>query len=152
MLKILCPVDGEIVIANKIKDETFSKQMMGTTVGIKPAKNVFVAPVAGQMVICEGHAFAIQADNGVQVLVHIGLDTVKIAPADKEKIFKYSTKVGDQVKAEQKIVTVDFDKIKKLGYDLTTPVVVLGESTNGKKVIFKNIGEAKAGSLLYEVE
>ena len=152
MLKILCPVNGEIVIANKIKDETFSKQMMGTTVGIVPQDNTFVAPISGQMVICEGHAFAIQADNGVQVLVHIGLDTVKIAPKDKAKIFKYATKVGAQVKAGQKIVTVDFKQIKKLGYELTTPVVVLGESTNGKKVIFKNIGEAKAGSLLYEVE
>ena len=152
MLKILCPVNGEIVIANKIKDETFSKQMMGTTVGLVPQDNTFVAPISGQMVICEGHAFAIQADNGVQVLVHIGLDTVKIAPKDKAKIFKYATKVGAQVKAGQKIVTVDFKQIKKLGYELTTPVVVLGESTNGKKVIFKNIGEAKAGSLLYEVE
>ena len=152
MLEILCPVDGEIVIANKIKDETFSKQMMGTTVGLIPANSTFIAPVSGQMVICEGHAFAIQAENGTQVLVHIGLDTVKISPKEKAKSFKYTTKVGEQVKEGQKIVTVDFSKIKKLGYELTTPVGVLGESTNGKKVIFKNIGKAKAGSVLYEIE
>ena len=151
MLKIICPVKGNVVIANKIKDETFSKQMMGTTVGIITQDNVFIAPVSGQMVICEGHAFAIQAESGVQVLVHIGLDTVKISPKEKAKIFKYTTKVGQSVTQGEKIVTVDFNKIKRLGYDLTTPVVVLGESTNGKKVIFKDIGEVKAGATLYEV-
>ena len=152
MLKIVCPVKGEIVIANKIADETFAKQMMGTTIGIIPADGKFVAPISGQLVICEGHAFAIQADDGVQVLVHIGLDTVKIEPKDKAKIFKYAVKVGDRVEQGDAVVTVDLAGIKKLGYSITTPIVVLGESTNGKNVVFKNIGPAKSGDILYTVE
>ena len=152
MLKIVCPVDGEVIISNKIKDATFSKQMMGTTVGIIPNNETFVAPISGQVVICGGHAFAIQADNGVQVLVHIGIDTVKIDPSEKEKIFKTSIKVGKSVKQGEEIVKVDLEEIKKLGYDITTPVVVLDESVSGKTVSFENIGPAKAGDVIFNVD
>ena len=152
MLKILCPITGEVIMSNKIKDETFSKQMMGTTLGIIPSSESFVAPIAGQVVICGGHAFAIQADNGVQVLVHIGIDTVKIDPKEKEKIFKTSIKVGKNVKQGEEIVKVDLKAIAKLGYDTTTPVVVLEESTGGKNVSFESIGPAKAGEALFSVE
>ena len=139
-------------MSSKIKDETFSKQMMGTTIGIIPKGDTFVAPTDGQMIICEGHAFAIQAPNGVQTLVHIGLDTVKIDAKKKAKIFKYSKAVGDSVKVGQEIVKVDFKAIKKLGFDITTPVVVISESVNGKTVSFKNIGPVEAKDILFTVE
>lgn len=151
-LKVLCPVSGEVVFGKKIPDETFSKNMMGETVGINPADSKFIAPIDGKIVLCEGHAFAIEAKDGTQILVHMGIDTVKIASSDKAKIFKYAKKVGSTVKAGELVVTTDFAAIKKLGYSPITPVVVLGETLKNRSVDIAAIGKTKAGEDLLIIE
>ncbi len=114
MFKILCPVTGKIIPNSKIKDETFSQNMMGETIGIYPTSGEFIAPFDGKLILCEGHAFSLEANDGTQILVHIGIDTVKIDSKQKEKIFKYKVKVGQKLKAKDPIATVDLDAIKIL--------------------------------------
>lgn len=151
MLKVCCPVTGKVVSNNKIPDATFSQNMMGETIGVIPSSSKFVSPINGKVALCEGHAFAIESKDGIQVLVHIGIDTVKISPADKAKIFKFRVKVGSMVKANEPVAEVDFNKIKALGYDITTPVVVLAETLNGKSVSIQAFGPTEAGEDLFEI-
>lgn len=151
MLKILCPVNGKVVINSKISDPTFSQNMMGETVGIIPSDGTFVSPIDGKIILCEGHAFAIEAPDGTQVLIHIGIDTVKIDQDKKAQIFKFAKKLNDQVKAGDKIVDVDLSAISQLGYDLTTPVVILAETIKGRTVSIEAFGSTNAQEVLFSI-
>lgn len=151
-LKVVCPVSGEVVFGKKIPDETFSKNMMGETVGIIPSDKKVVSPIDGKIVLCEGHAFAVEAKDGMQILVHMGIDTVKIANDKKAKIFKYAKKIKSMVKAGELVVTTDFAAIKKLGYSTVTPVVVLGETLKKGSVEITALGKTKAGDELLVIE
>ncbi|MCQ2755143.1 MAG: PTS glucose transporter subunit IIA [bacterium] len=137
MLKILCPVKGEVIISKKIPDETFSKNMMGITLGVIPADKTFVSPITGKLAIAGGHSYCVESPDGVQVFVHIGIDTVKISDEDKARIFKYKVEVGDDVKAGQPILEASLAGIKKCGYSTTTPVFVIRDSVENKDVTYE---------------
>ena len=151
-LEILNPIRGTLVVNTKIKDETFSKNMMGECFGVIPNNSVVCAPIGGKITLISGHAFCIQNDQGIQVLVHMGIDTVQIADAQKSKIFSYTHKVGDVVNAKEPIVNVNWEEIKKLGYDITTPVVVLRESIPGMSFSMDVIGPCDVGETVATIE
>ena len=151
-LEILSPVNGTLVLNTKIKDETFSKNMMGECFGVIPSDNLVCAPISGKITLISGHAFSIQNDQGVQVLVHMGIDTVEIPDEQKSKIFGYMHKVGDVVNAKEPILNVNWEEIKKLGYDITTPVVVLKESIPGMSFLMDTIGPCNVGDVVGTIE
>ena len=151
-LEVLSPVNGTLVLNTKIKDETFSKNMMGECFGIVPSDNMVCAPISGKLTLISGHAFCIQNDQGIQVLVHMGIDTVQIPDEQKAKIYAYTHKVDDVVNAKDPIVNVNWDEIKKLGYDITTPVVILKESISGKLLSMDTIGPCNAGDVAATIE
>lgn len=146
---ICAPVDGEVIPSKKIKDETFSKDMMGKGFGIIPANGNFVAPISGKVTLVNNHAFGIKADSGIEVLVHIGIDTVSLKDAN---VFVYSTKVGKKVCVGDKIVTANLDAIKAAKLDTVTPVVALSESLNGKTVTLSKEGTVKAGEPVLTIQ
>lgn len=151
MLKVLCPVDGEVIINKKIPDGTFSQNLMGPTLGIIPNSKNFYAPISGEVEIMSGHAYGIKASNGVQILVHIGIDTVKIDDKTKAKIFQHKVNQGDKVNAGQLMVIADLNGIKKCGYSIITPVCVIGDSVENKNVTYESIGPTKKEEILFKV-
>lgn len=152
MLKVLCPVEGEVVINKKIPDATFSQNLMGPTLGVVPSSKNFYAPISGEVVIMSGHAYGIKAPNDVQVLVHIGIDTVKIPEKTKAKIFKHKIKQGQKVKAGQLMVIADLNGIKKCGYNIITPVCVIADSVENKDVTYQTIGPSSPDDVMFHVK
>ncbi|MDO4267701.1 MAG: glucose PTS transporter subunit IIA [Eubacteriales bacterium] len=121
-LTVYAPVEGEIVARDQIPDETFASGILGDGVGIEPKVGVVVAPFDGTIasVIDSKHAIGMTAANGAELLIHVGVDTVKMN-GDGFELF---VGMGDTVKAGQKLLTFDIDKIKKAGYPATVAVLV----------------------------
>lgn len=128
---IYSPVEGELQSIKQVPDSTFSDEIIGKGVAIIPSKGTVFAPFDGQvtMVFRTKHALAFTSKSGVEVLVHIGIDTVEL----DGKGFKLLKNKGDNVKQGEPVLEFDQDSIKKQGYQLITPVVV----TNYQK--FKNV-------------
>ena len=124
--KIVAPVSGKLMKLSDVKDEVFASGMMGIGVAIDPVENIFVAPADGKITLIAEtkHAFGMQLDNGLEILIHIGLDTVQL----DGKYFETSIKTGDKVKKGETLITFDKDKIIREGFSLETPVIVTNHS------------------------
>ncbi len=146
-MEVLAPVSGQAVPLGEVPDEVFAEGMAGEGGAIVPgASGEAVAPVSGALVkLFEGgHAFGIETDEGVELIVHVGLDTIEMRGAGFEKL----AAEGDRVEAGQPIVRFDLDEIKDAGYDPVTPVVV----TNAEDHPVSNLrtGEVSAGEPLFD--
>ncbi len=119
---IYAPVEGELVDLTTIKDEVFSSLAMGNGVAIRPVKGKVKAPFDGIITTFfpTGHAIGMEADNGAEVLIHVGMDTVSL---DGEG-FVPQVKEGDRVKKGQLLLKFDMDVIKAHGLETITPVVL----------------------------
>lgn len=117
------PVAGHVISLDETGDPVFASRALGEGVGIQPADSTVVAPVSGvlQIVAETGHAFGIKTDDGVEVLVHVGIDTVKM----NGEGFDVKVKANEHVNAGDNLVVVDFDKVKEAGYSTTTLMTVL---------------------------
>lgn len=115
-------VEGKLVPLAEINDQAFSTGALGKGLGIIPSDNQIVAPVSGEVsaVFPTKHAIGIKTEQGVEVLIHIGIDTVEL----DGKHFDTIVTQGDQVKQGQLLSTVDFDGIQNDGYDPTVIVVI----------------------------
>ena len=121
-IEIASPVNGEIVPISQVPDETFSQEMVGKGVAIIPSDGKFYAPADGEIVAFfpTGHAFCLNSAEGAEILVHIGIDTVKL----KGQFFTIHAAQGTSVKKGDLIVEVDIEGVKNAGYNIITPVVV----------------------------
>lgn len=119
---VLAPVTGHSVSLDDVHDKVFASRALGEGVGIIPSNGEVVAPVSGLLVSVpnSGHAFGIKTDDGVEVLVHVGLDTVNLDGQG----FDVKVQQGQRVSAGDPLAMVDLDVIRKAGYDTTTLVVV----------------------------
>lgn len=119
---ISSPLAGKVISLTEVPDETFSQKMMGDGVAIIPSEGKLYSPVNGKilMVFDTLHAIAIESEDGSEILIHVGLDTVQLGG----KHFKSNIKQGDIVKKGQLLLEFDNDKIKKLGYNTITPVII----------------------------
>lgn len=113
---------GKLVKLSEINDKAFSSGALGSGVGIIADNNLVVAPVDGEVacVFPTKHAFGLKTESGVELLIHIGIDTVEL----EGKHFTTMVNQGDKVKLGQPLVQVDFDKIKEEGFDPTIIMVV----------------------------
>ena len=123
--EIVAPLAGTVMPLNEVEDPVFSTGVVGQGAGISPADGktiVVTAPAAGTLAVApaSGHAYGITLDNGVEVLIHVGLDTVNL----EGKGFDVKVKQGDRVTAGQELVRVDRKTIEDAGYSLTTPVLI----------------------------
>ncbi len=116
------PVSGTIVPLAEVKDKVFASGALGNGVGIVPDNGRFYAPFAGTVVTAfpTGHAFGIKSADGVEVLIHIGIDTVQL----EGKGFTPAVTQGQSVEAGDLLATVDLEAVKAAGYDTTTVMVV----------------------------
>lgn len=131
---VYSPIEGMCVDISNVKDEVFSKMMMGDGIGVIPKDNVVYSPCDGEltMVFPTKHAFGITMNDGVEVLVHIGMDTVNLNGVG----FKSFKNKGDKVKHGDKIIEFDENYLSREDLDMTTMVIIT--NTNNHK--FDKIG------------
>ncbi|MFW5410978.1 beta-glucoside-specific PTS transporter subunit IIABC [Pectobacterium brasiliense] len=120
---IMSPLSGKLVALSDINDDVFSQGLLGQGVAIIPDKGEVVAPVSGEIItfLESKHAVGIRTDNGLELLIHVGLDTVNL----NGKHFTGHIKPGDRVSAGDRLISFDLHEITRLGYDPITPVVII---------------------------
>ena len=138
---IVSPTNGELLEITKVPDEVFSTKMMGDGFAIEPTGNVVVSPVSGEItsLFATKHAIGITSEHGLEILIHVGMDTVSL----KGEGFTAYVNQGDKVKIGDKLLTVDFDSIKEKVPSIITPVVFTNLTEENKLEI--NYGELKEG-------
>ncbi len=121
-VEIASPVNGEIVPISQVPDDTFAQEMVGKGVAIIPSDGKFYAPCDGELIALfpTGHAYCINSADGAEILVHIGIDTVKL----QGQYYNICATQGAKVKKGDLIVEVDLEGVKSAGYNVITPVVV----------------------------
>lgn len=130
------PVNGECVPLSEVSDPTFGEGILGKGAAIIPSDGRIVAPVDGTVstIFPTGHAVSITGDDGVELLVHIGLDTVKL---NGEHFTKHVSD-GDHVKKGDLLIEADIAKLKEAGFDVITPIIVC--NTDDYSEVIPNAG------------
>ena len=142
--EIKSPMNGTVIPLSEVPDAVFSSEMLGKGFGVEPSEGKAYAPVDGEVttVFDTKHAIGLMSKHGVELLIHIGMDTVKL----NGKGFDVKVKTGDQVKAGDLLAEFDMDLIKSEGYPVTTAVVV----TNTDDC--EEIGEVRTGAATKDTE
>ena len=119
---IAAPVNGTAIPMSQVSDPTFSQEILGKGTAVIPSDGRVVAPADGlvTMVFDTKHAIGLATESGLELLIHIGVDTVELGG----KFYTAHVKDGDVVKKGQTLITFDMDAIKAAGYDVTTPLIV----------------------------
>ncbi len=119
---IYAPISGQVVPVTEVSDPTFGEEMVGKGVAIRPTEGKVYAPVNGNItaVFPTLHAIAMVSEDGTEILMHIGLDTVKL----KGEFFKAHVDSGADVKKGDLLLEFDIKAISEAGYDTISPVVV----------------------------
>ncbi|MDM8099105.1 beta-glucoside-specific PTS transporter subunit IIABC [Oceanobacillus oncorhynchi] len=121
-IKIGSPAEGRAFSLKEVNDQTFSNELLGKGIAIVPDQGEIVAPFDGRIDVFfeTGHAIGLKSESGVELLIHVGLDTVNL----EGKYFNPKKKAGETVKKGETLLEFDIDKIKDAGYDITTPIIV----------------------------
>lgn len=119
---IKSPLRGEILKLNDVKDEAFASEIMGKGIAINPEEGRVISPINGtvEMIFRTKHAIGLKSEYGTEILIHIGMDTVKL----NGKHFTVHVKEKDKIKIGDILVEFDIESIKKEGYELITPVII----------------------------
>lgn len=139
-LSILAPIQGEAISVNEVSDPTFAQELLGKGIAIKPSKGRVVSPVDGEiaMVFNTNHAVSLISNDGVEILIHVGIDTVNLGGQH----YTAHVKAGDKVNKGDLLLEFDVEQIANAGYDTVTPVVICNTDTYSN-VEVKNLGQIK---------
>jgi glucose-specific phosphotransferase system IIA component len=147
-VKLLAPMDGHLIDIEEVPDQVFSQKFVGDGIAIEPTSSTVVAPVSGKIsrLFPTRHAFSIMTSQGLEVMVHIGLDTVELQGEGFESL----KNEGDEVTAGMPIIRVDKAYLKSQGKAIVTPVVVSSE----KKISLTkhSTGTVREGETIIEVK
>ena len=141
---IYSPLIGRVVPLSDVNDPVFAEEMMGKGAAVIPTKGKVFSPCDGEIltVFRTLHAITMKADNGAEIIIHVGLETVGL----DGKYFEAHVEDGAKIKKGELLLTFDLDEIKSAGYDVITPVVVTNsadyeqvEKTNKKEVSNKDL-------------
>ncbi|UPT77386.1 PTS glucose transporter subunit IIA [Sulfurovum sp. XGS-02] len=145
--EIKSPVDGQVVALESVDDDVFSQKLVGDGVAIIPMSDVFSAPIEGKItkIFSTNHAYSIKSTKDLEVMVHIGLETVAL----EGKGFERLANEGDEVNAGDPIIRADLSYIRKHAKDIITPVIISEESD--VKSIDKRLNIVKSQDIIMEV-
>lgn len=140
--EIKSPLSGRIIPIENVPDEVFAQKMVGDGIGIEANEGIVVSPADGEIlqVFPTKHAVALRTPEGVEILIHIGLDTVNM----KGEGFEAFVKQGDQVKAGQELVRFDINLVREKAKSIITPVIITNYKDMGS--IEKLSGMVSKGS------
>jgi multiphosphoryl transfer protein len=146
--KILAPCGGWCAPLDEVPDEVFAGRMLGDGLAIDPTDGILIAPCDGEILTLPDsrHAVSIRTEAGIELLVHIGIDTVKLAGRG----FEARVRAGSRVKAGDEIIRFDLDAVARAARSLMTPIVVTSEGAVLKSR--RAPGSVRAGEVLFEVE
>ena len=121
-LLILSPLTGKVMPLEDVPDPVFSQKIIGDGVAVFPSEGRIVSPVDGQVVSVAdtGHAYGLKTEDGLEILIHVGLETVSL----KGECFNVYVKPGDQVKAGDKLAEVDLGFLAEKNISPVTPVLI----------------------------
>lgn len=119
---VMSPLTGEVIPLSEVKDEAFSSEAMGKGCAIIPTEGTVCAPFDGTIVglLDSHHAVGMESENGIEILIHVGMDTVKL----NGKHFVSHVEQGQKVKKGQLLLEFDIPAIQKAGYEVVTPVII----------------------------
>jgi glucose-specific phosphotransferase system IIA component len=140
--RCMAPIDGRVVELSEVPNPVFAEGLAGEGIAIETTGDIVVSPVDGKltMIFTTNHAFAVTQDNGISILVHIGIDTIALEGEGFERMVEE----GQSVKMGEPILKVDREKIQSKGYSLITPVLITN-SENVKEIIGNIGGEVSSG-------
>lgn len=146
---LLSPIRGEIKDLSTVPDEMFSQKMMGEGIVIDPSEGRVYSPCDGIIatIFRTNHAVAIAADNGAEILIHVGIDTVKM----NGEGFKGLVKNGDRVKTGQALIEFDLELIKAKAKSHLTPIVVTNVADLKEVSVLKNSGKSEIGISIIKI-
>lgn len=132
---ILAPADAEMISIEEVKDDVFSRKLLGDGVAFILKNGMIASPANGKLTIVfhTGHAFGITTNEGVEILVHIGINTVEC----KQKGFRILAKEGSDILAGEPVIKADLKSLSK-NYDMTTMLIIT--DPNGKDIRFIDYG------------
>ena len=147
---LVSPITGDVVALEQVPDEAFASKAVGDGIAVKPTSNIVVAPAAGTVVkiFNTNHAFCLETNNGAEIVVHMGIDTV----AQEGKGFKRLVEEGTDVKAGEPILEMDLDFLNANARSMISPVVCSNSDDYSALVILAS-GKVVAGQTpLYEIK
>lgn len=144
---IYSPINGDCIPIDQVKDKVFSTKAMGDGVGIIPKQGVVYSPIEGKVVAIfpTNHAIGLINDKGVEILIHIGIDTVEL----NGKGFESFVKQGDKVKVHQKLIAFDLKEIQQK-YDSTVMVIIT--NSNGVELQIQEATSLKIDDILFKIK
>lgn len=142
---VFSPLNGKAVSLTEVNDAVFSQKILGDGIAIRPREGKVYAPVDGKITALfdTKHAVGLESNDGMELLIHIGIDTVNL----EGKHFTAHIKNGDNVKKGDLLISFDKEAIEQAGYDTVTPVLITN-TADFIKIISKPDQEVKAGELL----
>jgi glucose-specific phosphotransferase system IIA component len=145
MATVLSPLNGDVVPLDQVPDEVFAQGILGQGIAVQPTSGLVLAPVDGRLakLFPGGHALVVETADGVQVLVHLGLDTVRL----RGHGFTVRAREGQLVRACDPLVRVDVTMLAGEGVELVSPVVII----SGHAVTPLAAGRVRAGAPLLAV-
>ena len=146
--EIYAPVDGQVVDITEVPDEVFAGRMVGDGVAVNPVGDTFCAPIDGVVskIFSTNHAFSIKSDKDLEVMVHIGLETVALVGKGFERLVEE----GTQVAAGDPVIKADLAYIAEHAKSTVTPIVIA--ETSDVKKIEKKLRIVKQGDMIMEVQ
>lgn len=146
--ELTSPANGEVIDITEVNDPAFKSKAMGDGVGIKSDEKSIVSPISGEITVVfpTKHAYGITTPTGIEVLVHIGVDTVELGG----KGFECFVKQGQHINRGDKLCTVDYSMLKESGYD-TTIIMVITNTTQFSE-IKKSLGSKKTTDSIIKIE
>lgn len=148
-IQVFAPVAGQAVPISEVSDPTFGQEILGKGIAVKPTEGKVLSPCDGKvdMMFETGHAVSLVSDDGAEILIHVGLDTVEL----KGKHYTIHAHNGDKVKKGQLLIEFDFEAIAAEGYDVITPVVIC--NSDDYSSIQSHVGkDVVPGDLVLELE
>lgn len=137
---------GEVISLSEVPDPVFAQKMMGDGIAVIPKDGKVVSPVKGQIiqVFPTKHAIGIRTKHGLEILIHVGLDTVEL----NGEGYEVTVSEGQKVKIGDPIMNVDIEFIEKNNKEIVTPIIITNSAEKTEKIVVREAGEIQRGEYI----